>query len=197
MEMQKQKIRFYIFTVLLFLFSFLGKEQAVVFPMWMLLIFWLLNYKFTEKKVWLTVLPFLLLSVVFGVVTILSQHANGAGFLTGGEGYPLWQRIIYASYSFLEYLFKILFPFKLSYLYPFPSAVGDPLPEWLIFYPALNLIMFVSLWHILKKWPVALGLLFFIIHIALALHIIPLSRFAVVADRYAYLSIIGIGFKIG
>ena len=101
---------------------------------------------------------------------------------------------MFACYSFLEYLFKTILPFKLSYLYPFPSAIGDPLPNWLLIYPAIIIIIIVTLWQYLKKWPITLGLLFFTIHIAVALHIIPLSRFAIVADRYAYLSVIGIGF---
>ena len=36
----------------------------------------------------------------------------------------------------------------------------------------------------------------FAIHIAVTLHIIPLSRFAVVADRYAYLSSVGVAFLL-
>ena len=194
--LENMKIRFYIYTIILYIFSFLGKEQAVVFPLWMLLIYWLLNHKLSEKKVWLIVLPFLLLSIAFGIVTIYSQYADGGGVLSGNDNYPLWQRIVFAGYSFMEYLFKIIFPFKLSYLYPFPSAVGDPLPGWMIFYPAILLIIIVALWQFLKKWQVVFGMLLFTIHIAIALHIIPLSRFAVVADRYAYIAVIGIGFII-
>ncbi|MFA7111835.1 MAG: hypothetical protein WC174_05710 [Bacilli bacterium] len=194
--LEKKKIRFYIYTLFLYAFSFLGKEQAVVFPLWMLLIYWLLNYKLTDKKVWLKTLPFFLLSIVFGIVTIYSQYANGGGFLAHNDGYPLWQRIVFASYSFLEYLFKIIFPFKLSYLYPFPSAIGDPLPNWMLIYPAIILIIIATLWQIFRQWPVAFGMILFTIHIAVALHIIPMSRFAIVADRYAYLAVIGIGFII-
>jgi anaerobic C4-dicarboxylate transporter len=39
-------------------------------------------------------------------------------------------------------------------------------------------------------------MLFFVIHIAVALHIIPLSRFAIIADRYVYISTIGLAFII-
>ncbi|SFK34082.1 hypothetical protein SAMN05216357_101371 [Porphyromonadaceae bacterium KH3CP3RA] len=192
--MKTAKTRFYIYTLLLYVFSFLGKEQAVVFPLWMLLIYWLLNRQLSDRKVWMATLPFFLLSVVFGIITIYSQYADGGGFLAGNDNYPLWQRIVFACYAYLEYLFKITFPFKLSYLYPFPSAIGDPLPNWLLVYPAVILIIAASLWTFIRQWPVAFGLLFFTVHIAIALHIIPLSRFAIVADRYAYLAVIGIGF---
>lgn len=194
--LERKKKRFYVYTVVLFIFSFLGKEQAVVFPLCMILIYWLLNYKLSDKKVWLKVLPFFLLSIIFGIITIYSQYADGGGFLSNNNNYPLWQRIVFACYSFLEYLFKTIFPFKLSYLYPFPSAIGDPLPNWLIIYPAIIVIIIATLWQFFKKWPVTFGLLFFMIHIVVALHIIPLSRFAIVADRYAYLAVIGIGFIV-
>lgn len=192
--LEKDKIRLYIFTIILYIFCFLGKEQAVVFPLWMLIIYWILNYELTDKKIWLKILPFFVLSFVFGVITIYSQYASGGGILSNNNDYPLWQRIVFACYSFLEYLFKIIFPFKLSYLYPFPAAIGDPLPNWLLIYPAIIIIIIVTLRQYLKKWPITFGLLSFTIHIAVALHIIPLSRFAIIADRYAYLSVIGIKF---
>ena len=74
--------------------------------------------------------------------------------------------------------------------------VGEPLPEWMLLYPTLMVIMIVTLWRYVSKWPVAIGLIFFLIHIAVALHIIPLSRFAVIADRYVYISTIGSSFII-
>ena len=55
------KVKYYLLTLLLFVCSFLGKEQAVTFPLWMLLIYWLAGYSFKERKVWFSVTPFLLL----------------------------------------------------------------------------------------------------------------------------------------
>lgn len=191
--LKKRKIRFYFYTIILYVLSFLGKEQAVVFPLWMLLICWFADYKLLNKKVWLSVLPFFVLSLFLGILTIYSQYA-GTMHGIASDNYPLWQRIVFACYSLMEYLFKIVLPFKLSYLYPFPSVVGEPLPDWLLMYPTIILVILITLWKFLKQKPLAFGLLFFIIHIIVALHIIPLSRFAIVADRYAYLSIIGIAF---
>lgn len=191
---ERNKIRYYLYTMTFFLFSFLGKEQAVVFPLLMLLIYWITNHKLSNKTIWSRTLPFFLLSIILGLITIYSQHPNEGIFVPDNGSYPLWQRIIFACYSYWEYLFKIIFPFKLSYLYPFPSTIGEPLPDWMIFYPAMLSIVAVTLWQFIKKWPLAFGLCFFTIHIIVALHIIPLSRFAIVADRYAYLSVIGIGF---
>jgi hypothetical protein len=56
--LEKRKIIYYVLTVLLYVLSFLGKDQAVTFPLWMLLVYWLLNFKLKDKLVWMTTLPF-------------------------------------------------------------------------------------------------------------------------------------------
>jgi len=141
----------------------------------------------------LEVMPFFLLSLWFGYVTMLSQADVGGGFLSNEATYPLWQRVVFACYSLLEYFIKCVAPVKLSYLYPFPSVIGDPLPTWLLFYPMLLMIIAVGIWQYLRRQAVILfALLFFAVHIAIALHILPLSRFAIIADRYVYLASIGV-----
>jgi hypothetical protein len=44
------KLQYYFLTLFLFICSFLGKEQAVSFPLWLLLIYWLTGYDFKNKK---------------------------------------------------------------------------------------------------------------------------------------------------
>ena len=194
--LSKKKVLYYILTLLLFAFSFGGKEQAVSFPVWLLALCWLLGYSLKERRLWIRIVPFFLLAVVFGVITLLSQAANGGGALSDAPSYPLWQRMVLGSYSLLEYLVKFTIPCNLLYIYPFPMVVGEPLPSWMLLYPVLIFIITVALWKYILKKPVAAGLLFFLIHIALVLHIIPLSRFAVIADRYIYLACIGLSFII-
>lgn len=197
LHVETGKIKYYLLTILLYIFSFLGKEQAVTFPLWTLLIYWILGYDLSSKKIWLKILPLFILSLYFGIITIYSQYPEGSGFLNKENNYALWQRVIFGCYSYLEYIFKIVLPFKLSYLYPFPSPIGSNIPSWLVIYPILILVMILSFWkQFLVLRPVAACLLFFTIHIAVALHIIPLSRFVIIADRYAYVALIGIAALI-
>jgi len=187
-----KKVRYYIFSIILFILSFGGKEQAVTFPVWLLMLYWLLGYSLKDRKVWIQTIPFFLLSVLFGVISMLANASGGLGALSGETTYPLWQRFIFGCYSLFEYLTKFVFPFKLLYLYPFPTMIGEPLHEWLLMYPALTAIIVVTLWKYFLKTPVLTGgLVFFLIHIVIVLHVVPLARFAVVADRYIYLASIG------
>jgi len=194
--LERGKIRYYIYTIILFTFSFFGKEQAVVFPLWLVLLYWIANYRLSDKKIWIYLIPFFILSIAFGLITIYSQYADGGGVLSDKADYLFWQRIVFACYSWFEYIWKTILPFKLSYLYPFPSIIGEPLPNWLLFYPVFLIIVLTAFWKFLKQRPLLYGLLFFTIHLAVALHIIPLSHFVIVADRYAYISVVGITFII-
>lgn len=180
----------YFIVILFSLFSFWGKEQAVTIPFSLLLIDWFLQRNLKNKYVWLEKLPFFMLAIILGIVTILSQEGNNM------LAYPFWQRLVYACYAFVEYISKSFIPYNLSYIYPFPSVVGEALPTWLLIYPLLLFVIIYMFWDYIMKWQIMFGLLFFIVHIGITLHVIPLSRFAIVADRYMYLALIGIAFII-
>jgi hypothetical protein len=194
--LKQGKFRYYIFTLFLFVCSFLGKEQAVTFPVWMLLMYWMTGRSFGDRKIWLQVISFFILAFVFGILTMLSQ-SDGKSIVSEGATYPLWQRIVYACYAFSEYFFRTTIPYKQSYLYPFPSLAGAPLPVWLLLYPSMLILLTVVFWKtVFSNKVILFSLLFFLLHIAVALHIISLSRFVVVADRYAYIAVTGIAFAI-
>ena len=55
--LKESKLKYYFLTLLLFTCSFLGKEQASIFPLWALLIYWLCGYNFKDRKVWLGIIP--------------------------------------------------------------------------------------------------------------------------------------------
>jgi hypothetical protein len=190
------KISYYLLAILFFVFSFGGKEQAITFPVCLLLIDYAVNRRFNHKRVWMEKIPVFILAFVFGYLTLLSQRADKSGLLSNADHYPFYQNIIFASYSLTEYLIKCLIPVKLSYLYIFPNAIGQEVPKRFWMYPLLLLIMLFSFRDFWKKKWVFFGIAFFIIHIGMVLHIIPISRFAIVADRYAYIASIGIFFLV-
>ncbi len=186
---------YYLLTLLFFIISFGAKEQAVTLPLCLLLVDFVLGRNLRSGQVWLEKLLFFVLALFFGMVTILSQ-GDWNGKVLSGNSFPMIQRIVYACYSYLEYLVKGILPVKLSYLYPFPSQPGESLPFRLWIYPLLLIILTVAFWRFWKRKWIFFGVVFFTIHIAVTLHIISLSRFAVIADRYVYLSLVGVCFVI-
>ena len=181
-------------TLVAFIFSFGAKEQAVTMPVCLLLLDYVLGRDLRSRKVWMEKLPFFALSVFFGIVTILSQADEGMGLLSDMKTYPFHQNIFFASYSLLEYFFKCVLPVNLYYVYPFPMPEGDPLPLRFWIYPFALAVIVISLWSFWKQKWVFFGVSFFIIHLAIALHLIPMARYAIIADRYVYLSSVGVFF---
>ncbi len=188
------KIRYLVLTGLAFIFSFGAKEQAVTFPFCLLLIDFILHRNFFSRKVWFEKIPFFTLSLLFGIVTMLSQADSGEGMLSDEPLYPLYQNVLFGCYSLVEYLTKILVPVKLSYLYPFPNQPGEPVPVRFWVYPIIIALLVLLLWNFWKRRWVFFGMCFFLVHIGLVLHILPLSRFAIIADRYVYLAAVGVFF---
>lgn len=192
----KKTITLYLLTLLFFCLSLGSKEQAVTFPLWLVLINLFLKIPTNTYIVWISVGSFFIISLLFGIFTMLIQSSNIQNALVTDETYPLLQRIVLACYSLMEYFFKSVFPYKLSFLYPFPSRAGTSLPNWILVYPLLLMIIISTLWSKISKWPFSFGLLLFLIHLSIVLHIIPLYRSGVIADRYMYIPLIGIAFLL-
>lgn len=192
---QKKNYVFFALSVLAFILSCLSKEQAVACPFWLLFIDWAMGRNLKKWRIWVEKVPFFIVAFAYGCVTMYAQ-SNGAFFIPQKETYPFWQRIVFGAYSYVEYVTKTLFPFKLLYLYPFPVPMGYQLPTWLLFYPLLLVVVAIIGKEYLKKWYVIFTILFFTIPLITALHVISIPRFAIVADRYVYLSSAGITFLL-
>ena len=177
-----EKLSYYVATLALTLCSCLGKEQAVVFPLCLLLVDFVTDRGLLRLKIWEEKLPFLLLSLYMGTIPMLAQ-----GFRREELDYPLIDRVVFAAYSLIAYLTKCLIPIKLSYLYPFPMLPGYAMPFRFWFYPVVVIFVVYCIYLLRQRRIILFTSLFFLIHLLFVLHIIPISRFAIVADRYLYL----------
>lgn len=175
-------------TLFFFCCSFGGKEQAVTLPFCLLLIDWVRKRNGHAWRIWLEKLPFVLLALFFAWITLKANESSSAGLLSEDVGYPLYQRIALGSYAYVEYIVKSLLPLNLLYLYPFPMPVGGVLPIRFWIYPIGLLLAFLAVPALHKRSALLTGILFYTLLIALTIHIVPMSRFAVVADRYIYLA---------
>ena len=176
----------YIGLLALFIASFLGKEQAVVLPLAFLLVDYVTKRKCKIGYLLLEKAPFFILALFFGIVTIISQGAGG-----NMPEYSLWQRLLFCGYSLYEYMVKTILPLNLMYLYPFPTTPDGDMPLMMYVYPLLILAAAYLISVMRKERILVFGALFFVVHLLVALHLISISRFAIVADRYNYMAMIG------
>ncbi|WP_052266284.1 hypothetical protein [Pedobacter kyungheensis] len=184
-----------IFCFICSLLAFLSKEQSVVFPIFLIMIDYFLGRNILKRKIFTEKIPFFISSLLFG---LLSIHIQNIGFhkMLEHHYYPFSQRVILACYSFNEYINKLLAPIALHKFYPFPYKVGESMPVKYWFYPVLLIFLIYYIWYWYKhKYKFVLfGLGFFFFNLILTLHIIPLGRTSIIADRYVYLSTAGFFF---
>jgi tetratricopeptide (TPR) repeat protein len=182
--------KYWVLTLLFFVFSVLSKPSAIVFPILLFAIDYIYFQKFSLNK-WHLKIPFFIISIAIGVITL---HAQAEGkFLNDSHDFALHQQVGYAGYAIVQYFSKFLFPIDLSVIYPYPVNVAAAL---LIGFASIILILFL-LWKLWKQKQTTMlfGLLFFIINLLLVLQFIPFGE-VLTADRYMYVPIIGLALMV-
>jgi len=179
-----------VFTIIFALAALFTKSLAISFPVVLLVIDY---YKRREwnAKLLLEKVPFLVLSVIFGFITV--DAASAFGHLSELQyDYSFVNRFFILTHTYVFYLIKMLVPIELSSIYAFPELNNGILP--ILYYLSalipLGLIFFIyRYWN--KQREIIAGIVFFSVTVA---PVLPLfwSRIFVAADRYAYLSFIGL-----
>lgn len=183
MFLDSKKKRYYFYAILCFILSYGSKEQAVTFSFCLVILSWLKGENLKSRDVLMYLLPFFILTILFTMSFLLISRVDIFEIK-----YPIWQRPILASYVFIEYIIKWVFPANLSYMYLFPYLPKEQMPCYMVVYPILILVIsFVSYSNIKKYRLWSFCVVFFIIHLFLVSNIIPTGRPTVIADRYMYL----------
>ncbi len=185
----KRHWKWFLLSFALFALAGLSKPSSVVLP----LILFLLDY-FYQRKVTLLLfvekIPFFAVAIGIGLATIYAQlHTSIVAF----RNYNLVQQFLFASYGFFIYIFKLIIPVGLSALHPVP-VFNNSLDLPLIYFvtPFLNIVMIGILLYSLKHTRVLFFcLVFYFLNIVLTLQFMQVGS-AVVAERYTYISYIGL-----
>jgi Tfp pilus assembly protein PilF len=147
-----------------------------------------------DVKLFLEKVPFFALSLVFGIIAIRAQDADGS---INSVGISVISSICYANYSIWVYLFKLVLPVNLTCLYEYPFTADGGIPFYIYLSPVILIILLVILVITWKKHRTTFfGLLFFLVVIFPVLQFLPVGR-AIVAERYSYIPYIGLFFIIG
>ncbi len=182
----------YLFALGLFILALLSKPMAVTLPVVLLILDWYPLGRIRSLKVFQTAftekLPFVTLSLVLSIETVLAQKVSGA--LATTEAVPLSTRAFVGVKSLIAYLWKMILPLNLTPFYPFPREVS------LLSFKYLSVIALVGgititcivmakkqrLW--LSVWS------YYVITLLPVLGIVQVGRQSM-ADRYTYLPSLG------
>jgi hypothetical protein len=171
----------------LFVAAALAKATAVTLPV-MLLVLDALVYR---RRAWAEKVPFFAVSLLIGAVTLAAQAGGPGETVAGLDAIPLWARAGLVGYCALFYVGKFFWPAHLSAVYPTFDELGwTPwiAAGWLLLVVAVT----VGLAAQRRRWPVVwLGWVFYLVALAPTIGLVPVG-IHVVADRYAYLALLGI-----
>ena len=174
---------------ILFVGSSLSKSAAAVFPVLLVLTD---HYRGRRLRgsVLLEKLPFFAIAVAVGVVTVVMRTDIAAAANSLHASWP--ERAALASYQLSHYLVTAVAPVGLSPFYPYPERTGGSL-GWIVLVSPLFLaavVLFIVRARTVRGL-LAFGLLFFALHLALVLKVVPLGE-EFTADRYLYLPLVGL-----
>ncbi|MCX5696304.1 MAG: tetratricopeptide repeat protein [Candidatus Omnitrophica bacterium] len=189
--LRKEKIgKYYYSSLILFIFSLLSKAMAITLPAVLLLIDYFLHRK-RSKTALLDKIPFFILSFIFGIIAAIGQYSSGA--VRQESLLNFVNKIAVSSYGIIFYLNKILVPIKLSCFYPYAGTKEISLfPYTFITVVILLAAVIISSKRTRK---IIFGSFLFLITILPVLQFIPIGNI-IVADRYIYISSLGIFYLI-
>ena len=182
----------YLTSLAFFILALLSKPMAVSLPCVLLILDWYPFNRIRSRKTLLIAgiekLPFIALSILSSVMTVLAQRAGGA--IVSIESVPLLTRVLVGGRSLMAYLGKMLVPLNLSPFYPYPTD-SSPM-SW--GYPvAIVLVIGITLLCVViakkqKLWLSVWG--YYVVTLIPVIGIVQVGRQAM-ADRYTYLPSLG------
>lgn len=188
---KKGEQKLFIFTFLLFIAALLSKAMAITLPFVLLLLDYYRGRKFSGKVLGEKI-PFIILSIVFGYISILSQKSNNA--LGEIDALSVTDRLAFSGYSLVMYMVKLFWFKGLSAFYNYPLLENGKYP---IIYYITPFLLFIIGWLLFKiktqRKLIVFSFGFFLVTIGLVIQIVPAGN-VIMADRYTYLPYIGLLF---
>ncbi|HTA82132.1 MAG TPA: tetratricopeptide repeat protein [Bacteroidia bacterium] len=169
--------------------------SIVIFLFVILYAVWIFAMNMFEKKgasvLILEKIPFIAIALLMGMIAVIAQKETGA--IKDVPNNPLFERILFAGYSFLDYGWKLIWPGSLSAYYPYPDK-PFPLVFYIAPFVALGLVLLAVKYY--KNRMIVFGSGFYIANIFLLLQLLPVGG-AMMAERYSYLCSFGLFFMAG
>ncbi len=188
--LRKRSSGFYWLSLFLFFISLLPKPQGILFPLVLFLLDYFEGRRFDRKAV-LEKTPFFLVSVLFVIITSLSQ--SEIGFFRHEKFFTGLPSLMNGAYGLVFYLLKLAAPVRLSALYPQPAGSSF---LYLLSPAILASLVAVTAYSGRYGKKVIFAGLFFLFNILVVLQVISTGP-AIAADRYVYLPSIAVFWLAG
>ena len=197
---QKPEWRRYLLVMVLFVAGLMAKPMVITLPFVLLLLdYWPLGRtagspasginapQLTTSRLALEKIPLLVFSAASAWITIKAQRGGHA--VRTFSQFPLTMRIENAIVAYGLYLWKMLWPARLAVLYP--HAAGT-LPVWQVTFSALTLVGVTAVVLVFRrKRYLPVGWFWFLGTLIPVIGLVQVGE-AAMADRYAYIPLIGI-----
>ena len=194
---QRRATKFYFGSLAAYLLALMSKPTSMPLPVVMLLIdYWPLNRLKTQDSrlkqatnLILDKLPFFVLGGIFADITYISQSRTAVTVLPGEFGPSRIPLVL--SHNIIFYLYKMVWPMKLSSHYAFPEPLNFSQP--MVLAGVIGTCILIPLLLISLRWtPAALvGFSIFFIAILPTMQIIGFSN-VIASDKFAYLPSVGL-----
>jgi tetratricopeptide (TPR) repeat protein len=179
----------YVSVAVLFACSLASKQTLVVLPLVLLGVdIWPLRRKEPVTRLVAEKIPLFVLSILAACTALWAQHAGGA--LVESGQLPTALRLENSALSFVRYLGKIVWPSRLAVFYPYPA---DGITPSLVVASALAIVAITVAVIVLRRehaW-LAFGWSWYVLTLLPVVGIVQVGMQAM-ADRYLYLSMIGV-----
>ena len=187
--------KYYLYMFLCFIASVLSKSAAVSLPV-LLILLDIYKKRQINAKILLEKVPLFVVAAFFGVINILAQ-ASGDCIDVVTTPFGFINRIFLCTSALASYIIRLVFPVGLSGMHYFP-VMTDGFFHWQ-YYASLPFVLIIG-WFIARRSSIRremiFGFSFFLCTIFLMLQIISVGS-ALVAERYTYISYIGLFYIAG
>jgi protein O-mannosyl-transferase len=178
----------YLASFIFFALALLSKPSFVLLPFVLLILDRLSGRKFITR-VWLEKIPFLLIALLAGCLTIWFR--GDAGSMQTSVTYSAIDRIFLFTGSLASYFIRSVVPVSLSEIYAYPLKTSGFLPVIFYLSPLLLLLLLFLLIRRKNISPmIPAGVLFFLLMILPTQ--VTLLEDGFMANRYAYLPMAGL-----
>lgn len=180
----------YLLSLVLFLLALFSKTTACTVPVAMLLILWFKKIRIRGRNLRL-IIPYVLLAVATGTITILWEQVRGIG----GEALELnyLERVLVAARALYFYMGKFILPVNLMFNYPLWDVDWTRAVDYV--WALVVILVTAALWFFRSKigrGPFTAAL-YFAITLAPVLGFVSIYThyYSYVADHYVYMACIG------